>query len=187
MMVCELFAPGEIKWDTKKTGAFSWPGPDSNSSWTATVAACGVAVGWEPTKQNRRGWRPRGTSGVRMRKSFKEKEGKVGIMRIYLWEVGLLDCRAPGRLGCVRVLSDPDRRNVLDPGHLDGGDVATCPGLLKVNAECVRVLSDPDRRNVLDPGNLDGGEAATCPGILYLGPGSLLDIFDNVMANMIYV
>ncbi|KAL8105434.1 hypothetical protein AgCh_029296 [Apium graveolens] len=75
------------------------------------------------------------------------------------------DQRTSGRLGCVRVLSDPDRRNVLDPGHLDGGDVATCPGLLKVNAKCVRVLSDSDRRNVLDPGNLDGGDAATCPGI----------------------
>ncbi|KAL8110030.1 hypothetical protein AgCh_025952 [Apium graveolens] len=80
--------------------------------------------------------------------------------------VGLLDCRASGRLGCVRVLPDPDRRSVLDPGYLDGGDVATCPGLLKVKAECVRVLSDPDRRNVLDPGYLDGGDVATCPGLL---------------------
>ncbi|KAL8127223.1 hypothetical protein AgCh_014219 [Apium graveolens] len=108
-----------------------------------------------------------------MRKGFEKKKGKVGIMQICLCGVGLLDCRASGRLGCVRVLSDPDRRNVLDPGYLDGGDVATCPGLLKVNTECVRVLSDPDRRNVLDPENLDGGDAATCPGILCLGPGSL--------------
>ncbi|KAL8115127.1 hypothetical protein AgCh_021812 [Apium graveolens] len=125
--------------------------------------------------QNRTGggWRPRGTSGVRMRKGFEEKKGKVGIMQICLCGVGLLDYSASGRLGCVRVLSDPDRRNVLDPGYLGGGDVATCPGLLKVNAECVRVLSDPDRRNVLDPGNLDGGDAATCPGILCLGPGPL--------------
>ncbi|KAL8131037.1 hypothetical protein AgCh_007099 [Apium graveolens] len=39
--------------------------------------------------------------------------------------------RVSGRLGCVRVLPDPDRRNVLDPGHPDGGDVATCPGPFK--------------------------------------------------------
>ncbi|KAL8092607.1 hypothetical protein AgCh_034755 [Apium graveolens] len=88
-------------------------------------------------------------------------------------QVGLLDCRASGRLGYVRVLSDLDRKNVLDSGCLDGGDVATCPGLIKVNAEYVRVLSDPERRNVLDPGDLDGGDAATCPGILCLGPGPL--------------
>ncbi|KAL8110377.1 hypothetical protein AgCh_026191 [Apium graveolens] len=75
--------------------------------------------------------------------------------------VGLLDCRASGRLRCVRVLSDLDRKNVLDSGCLEGGDVATCPGLPKVNAESVRVLSDPERRNVLDPENLDDGDAAT--------------------------
>ncbi|KAL8120458.1 hypothetical protein AgCh_017576 [Apium graveolens] len=80
---------------------------------------------------------------------------------------------ASGRLGCVRVLSDLDRKNVLDSGCLEGGDVATCAGLPKVNAESVRVLSDLDRRNVLDPGNLDGGDAATCPGVLCLGPGPL--------------
>ncbi|KAL8116861.1 hypothetical protein AgCh_023150 [Apium graveolens] len=73
--------------------------------------------------------------------------------------------RASGRLGCVRVLSDPDRRSILDPRYLDGEDVVTCPSLLKVKAECVRVLSDPDRRNVLDPGYLDGGDVATCPGL----------------------
>ncbi|KAL8107927.1 hypothetical protein AgCh_024362 [Apium graveolens] len=38
---------------------------------------------------------------------------------------------ASGRLGCVRVLSNPDCRNVLDPGYLGGGDAATCPGLFK--------------------------------------------------------
>ncbi|KAL8116794.1 hypothetical protein AgCh_023088 [Apium graveolens] len=114
--------------------------------------------------QNRTGggWRPRGTSGVRMRKGFKEKKGKTGIMRIYLM---VNACVASGRLGCVRVLLDPNRRNVLDPGYLDGGDVATCPGFLKVKVKCVRVLSDPDRRNVLDPGYLDGGDVVTCPGL----------------------
>ncbi|KAL8087674.1 hypothetical protein AgCh_037716 [Apium graveolens] len=81
--------------------------------------------------------------------------------------------RASGRLRCVRVLSYPDRRNVLGPGYLDGGDAVTCHGLLKVNAESIRVLPDPDRRNVLDLGNLNGGDAPTCPGILCLGSGPL--------------
>ncbi|XP_074374258.1 flavonol 4'-sulfotransferase-like [Apium graveolens] len=44
--------------------------------------------------------------------------------------------RACGRLGCDEVLSNMDRRNVLDTGYLDGGDVATCPALSKVKAEC---------------------------------------------------
>ncbi|KAL8120548.1 hypothetical protein AgCh_017652 [Apium graveolens] len=101
------------------------------------MAVCGVAVGWEPTKQNRR--------GVASPRHLRLEDEKG----------------ASGRLGCVRVLSDLDRKNGLDSGCLEGGDVATCPGLPKVNAESVRVLSDPERRNVLDPGNLDGGDAAT--------------------------
>ncbi|KAL8155082.1 hypothetical protein AgCh_000462 [Apium graveolens] len=107
------------------------------------------SVGWGPAKQNRR--------GVASPRHLRREDEKG----------------ASGRLGCVRVLSDLDRKNVLDSGCLEGGDVATCPGLPKVNAESVRVLSDPEHRNVLDPGNLDGGDAATCPGILCLGPGPL--------------
>ncbi|KAL8124012.1 hypothetical protein AgCh_011859 [Apium graveolens] len=125
-------------------GAFSLPSPDSNSFWTATAAACGVAV-------------------------------------------GLLDCRASGRLGCVGVLSDPDRMSILDPGYLDGGDVATCPSLLKVKAECVKVLSDPDRRNVLDPGYLDGGDVAMCPRLPKVNAAAKV-IYDLVdpSANLIF-
>ncbi|KAL8147293.1 hypothetical protein AgCh_004855 [Apium graveolens] len=129
-----------------------------------TVAVCSVDVGWEPTKQNRRGVAsPRHLRREDEKGFLRGRRAKLGLCR-YVCE------EASGRLRCVRVLSYPDRRNVLDPGCLDGGDAATCPGLLKVNAESVRVLSDPDRRNVLDLGNLDGGDAATCPGILYLGP-----------------
>ncbi|KAL8094559.1 hypothetical protein AgCh_036186 [Apium graveolens] len=148
-------------------GAFSLPSPDSNSFWTATTAACGVAVGWEPTKQNRRGVAsPRHLRRENEKWFLRRRREKWGLCEyIYGVYVCVYKYRASGRLGCVRVLSDPDRRSILDPGYLGGGYVATCPSLLKVKAECVRVLSDPDRRNVLDPGYLDGGDVATCPGL----------------------
>ncbi|KAL8117015.1 hypothetical protein AgCh_023266 [Apium graveolens] len=141
-------------------GAFSLLGPDSNSFWTTTAAAYGVAVGWEPTKQNRR--------GVASPRHLR-RENEKGVLRRRRAKLGLCEyiCEeAAGCLGCVRILPYPDRRNVLDPGYLDGGDAATCPGLLKVNAESVRVLPDPDRRIVQDLWGLDGGDVATCPGVL---------------------
>ncbi|KAL8116771.1 hypothetical protein AgCh_023068 [Apium graveolens] len=77
--------------------------------------------------------------------------------------------RASGRLGYVRVLPDPDRRNVLDPGYLDGGDVATCLGLFQVKVEyfpgsCYWALIGPfnlDRRFAFwTVGHLDAWDAS---------------------------
>ncbi|KAL8116116.1 hypothetical protein AgCh_022566 [Apium graveolens] len=92
-----------------RPGVFSSLGPDSSFVLTE-MAACGAVVGWEPTKQNRRG------------------------------------VASPRHLRCENekgVLSNPDRWNVLDPGYVDGGDVATRPGLFKI---CLVLMPSSSRR-----------------------------------------